>query len=188
MEHSPIADAERAKSRGNESWRIADFDEQVQRFPGWTGRFEQLSRGQFDGTMRIARGRELSSAMTVILVVPGSAAAGATAVSRRRPGPDYCAEEARRDRLRTAITDGDLCRNLGVYVRTLRMAFQERLGMGPMANCQTLRLNAAWTVRKASDSEVSVADVARTLGYHHVGKFAGYNRRFVGGLPSAIVR
>ncbi|MBX9628275.1 MAG: helix-turn-helix domain-containing protein, partial [Gemmataceae bacterium] len=102
-----------------------------------------------------------------------------------RSGLARRAETAIRDRLRDAVSEADLCRELGVPGRTLRLAFRERFGMGPMAYLQAVRLNAARAgLKGAGRDAASVADIARGLGFSHLGKFAGYYRRLFGELPS----
>jgi len=291
--------------RGRVARPIFDFDDFAGLFPGWTGRFEQLSRGRFQGTIRAARGksvlaheattnqvlrvrgRERPGVMSMILVVPavagctwqgrrleagrivvrgGDAAADhqtsrgavhtqlsfhedqfrADAISEtgtdprprgwealavapgtfaqlesairrlldgggearewacRRAAVDALvpagvglgaslatrarlarrAEASLRDRLGAAITERELCTELGVPGRTLRLAFREQFGLGPMAFLQSIRLNAAHAALKRGGDEVSVAAVARSLGFQHLGKFASYYRRHFGELPS----
>lgn len=288
--------------------RVADVDHLAQLFGGWDGRFEQLSRGRFEGATRVARGgsagaflaatnqavrargRGPAGVMSVCLVTPrgagcvwqgrrldpgrvvvlggdaeadhrtskdalslqllvredlfrravvaetgddpgplgwravlpppaafarleaavrrflddpgddraerGCLAAAVAALAPadgRRPGglppPARCglvrrAEDLMRDRLREAVAEADLCRDLGVPGRTLRLAFRERFGLGPMAYLQTLRLNAARAALKAAEPG-AVAEVGRAFGFGHPGKFAGYYRRLFGELPSA---
>lgn len=95
------------------------------------------------------------------------------------------AEELMRARLQIPTGEIDLCTELGVSGRTLRLAFRERFALGPMAYFQTLRLNAARNVLKTADPEaVAVAQVAGQFGFSHLGKFAGYYRRLFGERPS----
>ncbi len=98
------------------------------------------------------------------------------------------AEQWMRERLHASIDAVAVCAALDVSGRTLRLAFRERFGLGPMAYLQTLRLNAARTDLKTATDEISVRDVARRLGFQHLGKFAGYYRRQFGELPSATLR
>jgi AraC family ethanolamine operon transcriptional activator len=315
--HQPAAGGGAALASPGEPRRIRDFDHLVLLFAAWHGRFEQLSRGRFEGTVRVARGRharafrattnqalrakgrESVGVMSICLVTPrgarcvwqgrhldpgrvvvlgGDAEAdhqtSKDAVSfqfligedrfRRAvvdqtgddPGPmgwrpvlpapgayarleaamgrflddpsaptaggedaeSACvaaavaalfppagrsphgglplaarsvlvrrAEAAMRDRLRAAVGEADLCRELGVRGRTLRLAFRERFGMGPMAYYQSLRLNAVRAALKDGGGEVPVAGVARAFGFHHPGKFAGYYRRLFGEVPSETI-
>lgn len=99
------------------------------------------------------------------------------------------AEDVMRAHLNIAIGEVDLCEMLDVSGRTLRTAFHERYGLGPMAYFQTLRLNAVRNELITGDPEtVSVTHVARKLGFGHLGKFAGYYRRLFGELPSKTLR
>jgi AraC family transcriptional regulator, ethanolamine operon transcriptional activator len=95
------------------------------------------------------------------------------------------ADEILRARIGIPTGEIDLCAALGVSGRTLRLAFREQFGLGPMAYFQTLRLNAVRAVLKAGDpASLSVAAIAREFGFTHLGKFAGYYRRLFGELPS----
>lgn len=97
------------------------------------------------------------------------------------------AEEFMRARLADPIGAIDLCRGIGVSDRTLRLAFRQRYGIGPMAYYRCLRLNAVRS-RLKSDPLVAVADAAREFGFHHLGNFAADYRRLFGELPSATPR
>lgn len=118
-----------------------------------------------------------------------------TPVNARRWGGPSAAARARlarrlddvlRSQLRLPRTEAELCNELGVTGRTLRLACREHFGLGPLAYFQALRLNAARDALKSN--EVSIAEVAREWGFHHLGKFAGYYRRMFGELPSATHR
>lgn len=94
------------------------------------------------------------------------------------------AEEFMRSRLGDRFGAIDLCRELGVSDRTLRLTFRERYGLGPMAYYKTLRLNAVRSRLKAD----AVATAAREFGFHHLGNFAADYRRLFGESPSASRR
>jgi AraC family ethanolamine operon transcriptional activator len=96
------------------------------------------------------------------------------------------AEEFMRERLSIPLSAIDVCRELGVSDRTLRLAFSERYGLGPMAYCKRLRLNA---VRSRLQGEpATVAQVAREYGFHHLGNFAADYRRLFGESPSTTLK
>lgn len=96
------------------------------------------------------------------------------------------AEEIMRSNLKEPLGEIDLCTALGVSGRTLRLAFRERYGMGPIDYQQTLRLNAVRSQLMAGAATAyGVASVAREYGFNHPGKFAGYYRRQFGEVPSA---
>ncbi|MBL8816181.1 MAG: helix-turn-helix domain-containing protein [Planctomyces sp.] len=97
------------------------------------------------------------------------------------------AEEFMRARLGDPIGAIDLCRELGVSDRTLRLAFRERFGLGPMVYYKSLRLNAVRAMLRTSP-EASIADVARAIGFHHLGNFASDYRRQFGERPSQTDR
>lgn len=97
------------------------------------------------------------------------------------------AEEFMRARLDHPVGAIDLCRELGVSDRTLRLAFHERFGFGPMVFYKNLRLNAVRAKLKNSPQS-AVAEVAREFGFHHLGNFAFDYRRLFGERPSQTDR
>ena len=94
------------------------------------------------------------------------------------------AEEFMRASLHQPFGAVDLCAELGVSDRTLRLAFRERFGLGPMTYYRALRLNATRSTLKA-DPAREIANVASDYGFHHLGNFAADYRRLFGERPSA---
>ncbi|MBP3959946.1 helix-turn-helix domain-containing protein [Gemmata sp. G18] len=97
------------------------------------------------------------------------------------------AEELMRAHLREPLGAIDLCKELRVSDRTLRLAFHERLGLGPMAYYKAVRLNTVRSGLKA-DPAAAISDVARGYGFHHLGNFAADYRRLFGERPSQTDR
>lgn len=97
------------------------------------------------------------------------------------------AEEMMRAQLADPFGSIDLCRRLRVSDRTLRLAFRERYGMGPMAYFKSLRLNAVRAALKA-ERQLAVAAAAARFGFHHMGNFAADYRRLFGESPSDTAR
>lgn len=99
------------------------------------------------------------------------------------------ADELMGANFRMPLGEIDLCTELGVSGRTLRLAFRERYGLGPMAYYQAIRLNAARAALKTARSgDTSVERIGRAFGFAHPGKFSGYYRRLFGELPSETAR
>ncbi len=94
------------------------------------------------------------------------------------------AEELMRASLRQPLGAVDLCAELGVSDRTLRLAFRERFGVGPMTYYRALRLNATRSALKVEPAQ-RVGEVARGFGFHHLGNFASDYRHLFGERPSA---
>jgi AraC family ethanolamine operon transcriptional activator len=95
------------------------------------------------------------------------------------------ADELMRANLRAPLGTIDLCTALGVSDRTLRLAFRERFGLGPVAYGKALRLNAVRAALTTTDAGVvSVGGVARLWGFGHLGNFAADYRWLFGELPS----
>lgn len=88
-----------------------------------------------------------------------------------------------RSRLNDPVGVTELCQEIGANDRTLRLAFRERYGVGPMTFYRFLRLNAVRSTFN-SDPTGSIADAARAYGFHHLGNFAADYRRLFGTTPS----
>ena len=83
------------------------------------------------------------------------------------------------------LLTADLCQELGVSSRTLRYAFEEQLGLSPMAYFKARKLAAVRRqLRLAAGDSVSVHVIARQWGFRHTGNFAADYRRLFGELPS----
>jgi AraC family ethanolamine operon transcriptional activator len=96
-------------------------------------------------------------------------------------------EEFLRSRLGDPVGMIDLCREIGASDRTVRLAFRERYGLGPVTYFRYLRLNAVRS-RLKSDPLVAISDAAREYGFHHFGNFAADYRRLFGMRPSETER
>lgn len=92
-----------------------------------------------------------------------------------------------RSRLNEPVGIVDLCQEIGANDRTLRLAFRERYGVGPMTYFRFLRLNAVRFTLNRHPS-VSIAEAARAYGFHHLGNFAADYRRLFGSTPSTMKR
>jgi AraC family ethanolamine operon transcriptional activator len=83
----------------------------------------------------------------------------------------------------------DLCVATGVSERTLQYAFQEVIGMSPVAYLTRLRLHR---VRKALRMETygstTVSDLALRCGFWHFGDFSRAYKDCFGELPSETLR
>jgi AraC family ethanolamine operon transcriptional activator len=96
-----------------------------------------------------------------------------------------CAVDLIHSRMHRPLTAVELCRTLGASDRTLRRAFFESFGMGPMAYLRLMRLHGARTaLRRARGSCAKVAEIARYWGFHRLGAFAADYRTQFGELPS----
>jgi len=79
----------------------------------------------------------------------------------------------------------DLCAELDSSDRTLRRAFRETYGLGPLAYFRVIRLHTVRTaIHAARGSQATVADIARRWGFHRLGSFANEYRVQFGELPS----
>lgn len=77
----------------------------------------------------------------------------------------------------------------GVSIRSLQVGFQQYMGMSPTEYFRDLRLQRARELLLHADSSsTQVADVAFSLGFTHLGRFAQAYRKRHGELPSQTLR
>ena len=89
-----------------------------------------------------------------------------------------------RANLGEAVCIEDLCRVSGVGARTLRRAFHQESGMGPIAFARAQRLSHARRLLKSGRAN-SVTQAALASGFSELGRFAASYRAMFGELPSS---
>lgn len=90
-----------------------------------------------------------------------------------------------RANLNSALVGEDLCAEAEVSERTLRYAFGDIYGQGPMAFFKILKLHAVRGRLMTGGTEVAtVHEIARRWGFTPTGNFAADYRRLFGELPS----
>jgi AraC-like DNA-binding protein len=84
----------------------------------------------------------------------------------------------------------DIAADAGVTPRALQASFRAHRNTTPMAYARDLRLERAHRDLLSADpsSGASVADIARTHGFHNPGRFAGAYRRRFGRTPRQTLR
>jgi AraC-like DNA-binding protein len=103
---------------------------------------------------------------------------------RARRAEDYLAAH-----LDQPLTLAALSNAVGVSTRSLRRAFHERHGVGPIGFLGRLRLEAARRdLIDAEPADASVTQVALRYGFNHLSRFAGSYRRAFGESPSTTLR
>ena len=89
------------------------------------------------------------------------------------------------ERLNEPLTAVELCSELNASDRSLRRAFREAFGLGPLAYFRVIRLHAVRAaLTQARGSDQSVAQIAQHFGFHRLGAFANEYRRQFSELPS----
>ncbi len=88
----------------------------------------------------------------------------------------------------TAITLETLAHHAGCGYRTLQIAFNDALGMSPIAYVKYVRLTLAHDDLRRADNGVSVRDVAARWGFTHMGWFSKCYVEQFGVLPSQTLR
>ena len=98
-------------------------------------------------------------------------------------------EEAISERIDRKLRIPELCAEIGVPERTLRMCCAEILGVSPSRYLLLRRLNKARSaLRHADASKATVAEVARNHRFLEFGRFAVTYRTIFGELPSATLQ
>ncbi|MFD6289666.1 AraC family transcriptional regulator [Streptomyces sp. NPDC060205] len=106
-----------------------------------------------------------------------------------RPGPVKRAVEAMHSMPQHPFTVGELALLSGVSVRRLQEAFQQYVGMTPLAYLTDVRLIRAHDeLRRGTPGEVNVSEVAHRWSFGHLGRFASRYRARFGELPSQTLR
>jgi AraC family ethanolamine operon transcriptional activator len=79
---------------------------------------------------------------------------------------------------------GDLSEVVGSSARTLRYAFEEKFGVPPKVYLKARRLSHLRRTLHAADPSQTVGELAKGLGFMHLGQLAADYRRMFGELPS----
>ncbi len=106
------------------------------------------------------------------------------------PAPRHirAAEDYMRANLRSPLTLSEIARAAGVSLRTLTQGFRQYRGTTPMHCVRDIRLDAVRLELQKASSRSSVAYVANSWGFGHLGRFAAdYQRRF-GERPSDTLK
>lgn len=83
----------------------------------------------------------------------------------------------------------ELARAAGVSIRSLQVGFQQYMGMSPTEYLRDLRLQRVHDELAAAGADGrTVADVAYSWGFNHLGRFAQMYRKRFGELPSQTIR
>lgn len=111
------------------------------------------------------------------------------ASSARRASGDALVRRVSRfieSRFSESLSAAEVCAAAGAPQRTVEHCFRERLGISPMRYLAVVRLRAARRALRggAGPGDVTVAGIARSVGFRHMGRFAGAYRRMFGELPT----
>ena len=111
-----------------------------------------------------------------------------------RSGPPVSSKTVRRaralidDHACESLTVPDVAEAVGVSVRALQEAFRRHLDTTPMAYLRDARLaRAHGLLAEGSPGSISVAEVATSCGFGHLGRFASAYRARYGEPPSATL-
>lgn len=99
------------------------------------------------------------------------------------------ARDYMRDHVDEPISVSDLCAHIRVSRRTLQYSFQDVLGTNPVHYLRNMRLNGARReIRRQTDKQAQVADIAARWGFWHTSRFAAEYKSLFGELPSATLK
>lgn len=89
----------------------------------------------------------------------------------------------------SALSQADLCLQLGTAARTLRAYTRDALGLSPGSYVRLYRLNEVRkALRRGGPDAASVIETARRYGFRQPGRFASAFRDHFGELPSDSLR
>ncbi len=88
----------------------------------------------------------------------------------------------------TLFSMADISARAGVSVRTLELGFRTYLNITPAAYLRTVRLQRAHAILKAGDDRRTVAEIGKSCGLPHAGRFAEYYVQLFGETPSETRR
>lgn len=97
------------------------------------------------------------------------------------------ADRYMREHLATDLAVDDIARACGIASRTLQDAFRRHWRTTPTEHLRSLRLEVARRLLTERPFEVSVTEVAYTIGMPHLSRFSGYYLSRFGELPSATL-
>jgi AraC-like DNA-binding protein len=87
------------------------------------------------------------------------------------------------------ISVGDIADHVGLCIRALQQGFAKHVGVTPSVYLRDVRLQRAREALLSSSTEdTTVATVAASWGFFHLGRFAGLYRSAYGETPSATLR
>ena len=86
------------------------------------------------------------------------------------------------------ITVADIVVAAGVPGRTLFKHFEDHRGMSPMRYLREARFEKVREILERADAQNSVTEIAMSLGFNHMGRFAVEYRRRFGERPSDTLR
>jgi AraC family ethanolamine operon transcriptional activator len=99
------------------------------------------------------------------------------------------AEEIIDAHLDGSLTAWTLCDALGVSDRTLRRAFNDCHGRGPLSYCRLRRFHGVRAdLKAAAKADTLVAEIARRWGFHRLGAFANDYLEHFGEYPSQTLK
>ncbi|WP_439693834.1 helix-turn-helix domain-containing protein [Curtobacterium sp. SP.BCo] len=115
---------------------------------------------------------------------PSTAPTAAVGSSTIRFAKEWMIANARR-----AITVAEVSEAAGVSARGLQAAFQRHVGVRPMQFLREARLHGVRTDLLAADPDgTTVAAIAQSWGFNHLGRFSGYYADVYGEAPSETLR
>ncbi len=88
-----------------------------------------------------------------------------------------------------AMTVADVAAAAGMSVRTLQESFRRAHGRSPMSSLKSIRLEETRAELLSGElGTVSVAEIARTWGFNHMGRFSAEYARHFGEYPHQTLR
>lgn len=187
-----------ASNTDRKSWLMPGVHEQ--RFPPQTELELQQKLLRAAGFAEVAarRGHDLSAGLAVAASEAGAALAQLLSCAEERSSRSLGSSD-RRDIVDATlaifetqpqgpVSVSAVCGALDISERTLERAFQEQLGLSPRTYERERRLRAAHGLILTDGHRLSITDIAMSLGFWHLGRFAGAYAALFGCSPSETRR
>ncbi|WP_154668612.1 helix-turn-helix domain-containing protein [Rhizobium leucaenae] len=86
------------------------------------------------------------------------------------------------------MNTADIAEAAGTSIRSLQAAFQQFKGTTPLNYLRTIRLEGARNALMDPTTSLSIAKIAQSWGFSHMGRFAALYRRSFGEMPSTATK
>lgn len=159
---------------------------------------QKLLRAAGFAEVAARRGHDLSAGLAVAASEAGAALAQLLSCAEERSSRSLGSSD-RRDIVDATlailetqpqgpVSVSAVCGALDISERTLERAFQEQLGLSPRTYERERRLRAAHGLILTDGHRLSITDIAMSLGFWHLGRFAGAYAALFGCSPSETRR
>jgi len=144
----------------------------------------ELSKHKQNSTYHTDMGFVKKFSEDLLIVLKDSIISTNKVSSKKRLKSLHDSEEYILQKITQSFTVLDIASSVGVSERTLLYAFNNRFGIGTKAFIKVLKFNHAYHALHKENNKSTVALIARSSGFWHMGQFYKDYKKFFGELPS----